>query len=255
MDSASLLGQLQQAQNSTPSAADLFNQASAKYGLPEVRSQVSGLRTTLANTQNAINNVAPSVATRSQGSLVTGGQQSALGNLERQPLDQAYNQENTSLTNRNADLTSLLGQATDEANLGYKAGQDKLSQLKDLYGAANQREQAARDEAFRQAQLTEATAARKASGSGGLDLSGLLGGAASAGGSPTTGANKVDPLAAAIDYANTQKQVARQGTQVPTFFREGVLKQLQHQYGSYLTPQQINEIVYKQVFPDNWNKR
>lgn len=220
-----------------------------------MRSQVSGLRTTLANTNAAINNVAPSVAARSQGSLVTGGQQSALANLERQPLDRAYSEQSTSLTNRNADLTNLLGEATNEANLGYRAGQDRISQLKDLYGAATAREQAARDEAYRQAVFAEqkASSARAASGSGGLDLSGLLGGAVNAG--ATTGGNKVDALAAAIDFANTQKAVARGGTQVPTFFRESVLKQLQKQYGSYLTPQQLSEIVYKQVFPDNWNKR
>lgn len=143
MDSATLLQQLKDTQASTPSASDLYNQASAKYGLPEIRSQVSGLRTTLANTNAAINNVAPSVAARSQGSLVTGGQQSALANLERQPLDKAYATENTALGNANSDLTSKLGEATNEANLGYKTGQDKVSGIKDLLSVATQREQAA----------------------------------------------------------------------------------------------------------------
>lgn len=129
-----------------------------------MRQNVSGLRTTLANTQSAINNVAPSVATRSQGSLVTGGQQSALGNLERQPLDKAYGEENTSLGNANSDLTNLLGQAGTQADLGYKSSQDKIANLKDLYTAAAQREQAQRDEAFRQQQLADQrTATAKAS--------------------------------------------------------------------------------------------
>lgn len=155
MDSATLLGQLQQAQANTSSASDLYNSAVSKYNIPEIRSSVAGLRTTLANTNSAINNVAPSVAARSQGTLVTGGQQNALANLERQPLDRAYAEENTSLTNKNADLTNLLGEAQNEANLGYKSGQDKIANLKDLLTVATNREQAQRDEAYRASQAAE----------------------------------------------------------------------------------------------------
>lgn len=158
MDSATLMQQLKDTQAGTPDAATLYNTAVNKYGIPEIRGTVAGLRTTLANTSSAINNVTPSVAARSQGSLVTGGQQARLANLERAPLDTALATENTALGNASSDLNSKLGEATNEANLGYKAGQDKISGLKDLLTVATNREQAQRDEAYRQQQAAEAKA-------------------------------------------------------------------------------------------------
>lgn len=155
MDSATLLGQLQTTQQNTPDAATLYNNAVNSLGIPEIRQNVAGLRTTLANTQSAIDNVAPSVAARSQGSLVTGGQQAALGNLERQPLDKAFASENTALSNKNADLSNLLSEASGTADRAYKSGQDKISNLKDLLTVATNREQAQKDEAYRAAQAAE----------------------------------------------------------------------------------------------------
>jgi hypothetical protein len=68
MDSATLARKLADYDANPVTSANALNEALGKYGVPEIRNTVSGLRTTVANTTNALNNVDPSVTGRTSGS-------------------------------------------------------------------------------------------------------------------------------------------------------------------------------------------
>jgi hypothetical protein len=73
-------------------------------GVPEIRNNVAGLRTTVANTTNALNNVDPSVTGRTSGSLVTEAQRQRLVNMERAPIASELQNESGNLNTQNQIL-------------------------------------------------------------------------------------------------------------------------------------------------------
>lgn len=155
MDSATLASQLA-AYNAKPvTATDALNTALNTFGVPEIRNTVSGLRTTVANTNSALNAVDPSVTGRTQGSLVTEAQRERQVNNERAPIAQNLTDENKSLTDQQQALTDALGQATTTANnqvSDYNAGR---TALQGEYDMEYQREQDAASKAAAAAAAAE----------------------------------------------------------------------------------------------------
>lgn len=154
-DSATLASQLA-AYNANPvTSTGALNDALGQFGVPEIRNTVSGLRTTVANTTAALNNVDPSVTGRTQGSLVTEAQREAQVNNERAPIAQNLTDENNSLNQNQSDLTDALNQATTLANnkvSDYNAGR---TALQDEYTTEYQKEQDAASQAAAQAAAAE----------------------------------------------------------------------------------------------------
>lgn len=152
MDSAAIAQQLQQYDQKKVTSADALNEALKQYGVPEIRNTVAGLRTTLANTQNAYNSVDPSVTGRTQGSLVTEAQRTKQVANERAPIAGQLSDQSHALSQNTQDLNDALGQAntlaTNKVN-DYNSGR---AALQDQYNTTYKREQdAAAAEAQRQA--------------------------------------------------------------------------------------------------------
>jgi len=155
MDSATITKQLQDAQNAAENPLDIYDRSVNELGVGDVRNRVNSIRGTLLNTENLLNGVDSSVTGRTSGSLVTEAQRQRLVNLERQPLAQQYGQQQSALGNETANLSDLLGQASNRSNLISTGQQQKIGNLKDLLSVATQKEAAARAqaEADRQYQL------------------------------------------------------------------------------------------------------
>lgn len=156
MDSASLANQISQYDKTPVNSVDALNSAMAQYGVPEMRQQVAGLNTTITNTQNALNNVDPSVTGRTQGSLVTEAQREKQVNNERAPIAQQLTSQQGALgtaTNglsdaeKNAELL-----ATNKVN-DYNTGRQALV---DQYNMTTARETAAAQAASDAAKQNEA---------------------------------------------------------------------------------------------------
>lgn len=171
MDSQSLFNQLQDYDKNRKSSVDVLNDAMGKYGVPEIRSRVSGLRTTLSNTENALNAVDPSVTGRTQGSLVSEAQRQKQVANERAPIAQQYGEQTKALGNESANLSDQLQAAQLLAQnqvSDYDRGRQALSSQYDavLGREAEKRRREEADRAY-QFQVQAANDARRAaSGSG-----------------------------------------------------------------------------------------
>jgi len=122
-------------------STDALNSALSQFGVPEIRNTVSGLRTAVTNTSNALNAVDPSVTGRTQGSLVTEAQREKQVANERAPIAGQLSDQTHALDQGQQDLTTALGQATTSATNkvnDYNAGR---SNLESEYGMAYKTEQ------------------------------------------------------------------------------------------------------------------
>jgi hypothetical protein len=136
-------------------SASALNEALGKYGVPEIRNTVSGLRTTVANTTNALNNVDPSVTGRTSGSLVTEAQRQRLVNMERTPIAQQLGTQSGALGTQEKTLQDALSQATGEADRRVSDYTTGRSALQSQYDSAYKREQDAADRAAQAAAAAE----------------------------------------------------------------------------------------------------
>lgn len=174
--SQDLYKQLTDYDSTRKNSVDVLNDALGKYGVPEIRNRVSGLRTTLSNTESALNAVDPSVTGRTQGSLVTEAQRSKQVANERAPIAEQYGQFSRSLGDANADLTDreraaqLLAQGQQS---DWETGRRTLAERYSLATSA-EAEQRRREEADRAFALETRKANSASSGLSGLG--GLLGG-------------------------------------------------------------------------------
>jgi site-specific DNA-cytosine methylase len=179
------------------SSVDVLNEAMSKYGVPEIRSRVSGLRTTLSNTENALNAIDPSVTGRTQGSLVTEAQRSKQVANERAPIAEQYGTFSRSLGDAQSDLSDQerAAQVLAEGQLNdYESGRQALAGRYQL-ATDRENEQRRQLEADRAYQLQSQEAARQAkAASAGYNFGG-----ATASATPST---KADP------YASVNKQGA-----------------------------------------------
>lgn len=140
-NSQEALQQLQQFQSSRANPLDIYSKATQDLGVGDVRGRVTGLRNTLLNTENLLNQVEGSVTGRTQGSLVTEAQRQRLANLERQPLAAQYGQQSKGLANEQATLSDLLNQAQQRSSMEFQGLQTKEQSLRDVYNSMFQREQ------------------------------------------------------------------------------------------------------------------
>lgn len=163
-NSQQLATQLAQYDANRKGSADVLNEAMGKYGVPEIRSRVSGLRTTLTNTENALNAVDPSVTGRTQGSLVTEAQRSKQVANERAPIAEQYGAFSRSLADTQSNLSDQerAAQLLAQGQLNdYEAGRSALSSRYTL-ALDRENEQRRREEADRAYQLQVQEAQRQA---------------------------------------------------------------------------------------------
>jgi len=167
MDSATLAKQIASYDAAPVTSTSALNEALGQFGVPEIRKTVSGLRSTVANTSAALDNVDPSVTGRTQGSLVTEAQRQKQVANERAPIAGQLTKFSGALNDNERALQDALGQATTVANnrvADYTRGRDALQSQ---YDTTYKREQdAAAAEANRQAlQLQRQQSSSKASSS------------------------------------------------------------------------------------------
>lgn len=123
------------------SSADILNEAMTSYGVPEIRSRVAGLRTTLGNTEAALNAVDPSVTGRTSRSLVTEAQRQRIVANERQPLAQQYSSQSGALTTESANLNDQQSAAkllAEQKINDYTTGRNALQSQYDIAYTAEQ---------------------------------------------------------------------------------------------------------------------
>lgn len=143
MDSATVANQLAQYDKGRVTSVDATNQALAQFGVPEIRKSVADMRTTIANTQNSLKAVEPSVTGRTSRSLVTeAGRQKQVA-TERAPIaeqlagqNDALGQQSTMLNEANNQAMQLATNRVNDWNTGRQA-------LQSQYDTTYSREQAA----------------------------------------------------------------------------------------------------------------
>jgi hypothetical protein len=179
MDTASIAAQIAEYDKTRKSSNDVLNDAMTKYGIPEIRSRVSGLRTTLSNTENALNAVDPSVTGRTSRSLVTEAQRQAQVNNERAPIAEQYGQQSRALSTESANQNDALQAAkllAENQINDYNTGRQALTSRYDIANS-QEMERRRREEADRTFRLQESEAKRAAAALAGYNIGGGGGGA------------------------------------------------------------------------------
>ena len=192
MDSGSILRELQDYDARRVNSVDVLNDAMSKYGVPEIRKRVSGLRTTLSNTESALNAVDPSVTGRTQGSLVTEAQRQRQVANERAPIAEQYGQQSRALGDETSNLSEQLqaAQLLAQNRVGdYDRGRTALQSRYDTV-LSREAEQRRREEADRAFRLQEQQAADARRAAAAALASPTFGGGGS---TPRPSAPKTDP--------------------------------------------------------------
>lgn len=164
MDTATIAKQIADYDSTRKNSTDVLNDAMTKYGIPEIRSRVSGLRTTLSNTENALNSVDPSVTGRTQGSLVTEAQRSKQVANERAPIADQYGQQSRALATESANQSDALSAAkllAENQINDFSAGRQALQSRYDIANS-QEMERRRREEADRAFNLQKQAAAQAA---------------------------------------------------------------------------------------------
>ncbi len=143
------------------STQDIQNEAESKYNVSGISSRLSGLRTMVGNLENSLENVDPSVRSRTSGGFATEGQNQALINREQQPIlgNLAKQQRAYGDTQQGFSMSSAL--AGDLARNIRSDDETAYQRLLDQYNAATAQEQAA--EAKRQFDVQQKAAAKSVS--------------------------------------------------------------------------------------------
>ena len=180
MDSKALAAQIAEQDAKRVNSTDAMNEALAQYGVPEIRKNVAAMRTTVANTNNALKAVDPSVTGRTQNSLVTEAQRAKIVNNERAPIADQLTEQTGALGTMTADaneaemLATMLAQnrvadwergrqaLQSRYDMTYKAEQDTLA--KQLAEEERRRAQADSDRNY-QLKVRELAASQANAGS------------------------------------------------------------------------------------------
>lgn len=141
MDSKALAGQLAEYDSKRVNSADAMNEALGQYGVPEIRKTVSGLRSTIANTNNALKAVDPSVTGRTQGSLVTEAQRQRQVVNERAPIAEQLGSQTGALGEQTTALNDAMSQATMLATNRVNDWQSGRQALQSRYDTTYKQEQ------------------------------------------------------------------------------------------------------------------
>lgn len=168
--SAGALSALQSAQGSQQSGQQILQGQEQSLGIPGEQQQVSGLRQAITNTTNLLNNVAPSVYGRTQGSLETTAQAGREIQNETAPIQSKLAGLNSSDSQAESDLNTNLSRAGTQAQLQQTDQQNQLGYLEDLYKSLYGKEQdaASSAESAREFNVSQANGVAKSSSSGGL---------------------------------------------------------------------------------------
>jgi hypothetical protein len=180
MDSKTLAGQIADYDSKRVTSVDAMNEAAAQFGLPEIRKNVAGMRTTIANTQNSLNAVDPSVTGRTQGSLVTEAQRQRQVANERAPIAEqlqgqtgAYQTATGDLKDAESNATMLATSRVNDWQAGRQALQGRYDMVKqreddDLaHQLASEQERRRREESDREYALSKQSMNIKAAAGGG----------------------------------------------------------------------------------------
>lgn len=184
--SAQIAQELAKYDKSRKSSADVLNESMAQFGVPEMRGRVANLRTTLTNTENALNAVDPSVTGRTSRSLVTEAQRSAIVNKEREPIAAQYGSQARLLGDESQNLTAQEAAANQLAQGRISDYQTGRSAIESRYQMASSSEAAK----LAKAQADRAYKLQKLQGDRSYQLS--LASAARSGGSSSTAATTKD---------------------------------------------------------------
>jgi hypothetical protein len=174
-------------------------QANSQFGVGQAQQQVQGLRTSLQNTNNLLQQVAPSVMGRTANSLVTSAQANRQIQNEQAPLNTQFNQEDQAYSNANQDYQSALQQADQlaNANLGFQGQHQSYLQgiYNDLYTQEQNAAQLAADKYAADASVKAAGASGASPSFGGLGMSGIGGSGVGTGMTPfPKGTNPQDAI-------------------------------------------------------------
>jgi hypothetical protein len=174
-NSQQALANLQNTQSAAKSPEQLMQSANQQYGVDAAQQQVSGLRGAIAKTTGLLNQVAPSVYGRTQGSLVTNAQATRQIGNEQQPIRQDLSRLGEQYGQASGDLNTAEGRAQTQAQLAMTGQQGQLSYLQQLYGSLQDKEQkeAALAEQRREADLSAATSRASSASSPSYSLGGV----------------------------------------------------------------------------------
>jgi len=259
--STDALKQLQTYQQGMAAPDALVQEANKQYGVDQAGQNLSGLRSSLTRTSNLLNQVAPSVYGRTRQSLVSSAQAGRQIANEQAPIQQNLSDLGQNYNTAYQDYQDSANRANQAAQLRSTGQQSQLSYLQQIYSNLQSSEQAARDEAFRQAQLAEQTrqfnanlaASKAAAGSSASGLAGLLGGGGTSGSGQSAVAPSRQTLATGAAQTAKDQLLRIYGSgQVAPFARERVLQSLQRQFPD-VPANVLSDIIYKQVFPDGWD--
>lgn len=227
--------------------------AESKYGVGALQTQLDSLRSLSSNLKRGVDNVDPSVTGRTQGSLVTEAQRSAIVNNERQPLVKQFNEVGGQIGDTSSQYQNATGLASNYSNTLMQNDSQKYSELFGQYTTLSEQERAAAqaaeqkrqfdiDQAEKQRQfnmsLAEQQAARKsaASSGSGLSLGGLGAGTSGTPAAPGISDHLQADIAQLIprDYASRFLSGYTERTAIP---------KLQKLYPE-IPPAQVAQMVY-----------
>lgn len=145
----------------------LMQSANNQFQVGQQQQQVGGLRQAVNNTENLLNQVAPSVMGRTANSLVTSAQADRQIANEQAPLNTQLNKENQDYNQANANLVQSQDQASQLANAEMTGQSQRQSYLQGIYNDLYTQEQNAAQLASNERIANTNAAASRASGGGG----------------------------------------------------------------------------------------
>src|ERR1700761_7592943 len=169
--SSAALSQLESTENSAQDPNAILQQQQQQLGVNNAQQTVQGLQGAINSTTKLLQQVAPSVMGRTQGSLVTSAQANKQIENEQAPLNTTLSNDTNQYNQANTNLNNLQNQAQTAASGIYQGQQDKLSYLQNLYNSLYGQEKDAADLAEQQ---REANLSASSSANSGLDIGSIL---------------------------------------------------------------------------------
>jgi uncharacterized membrane protein YgcG len=126
-----LFGELGTADNQLHSPVDVYNAALDSLGMADARTRVQGLRESLLNSQNLLNNVAGDVQARTQDFNVSDNQRRHLTATESEPLTNQVDVMSRALTGAQGDYQDIINEGKTQADLTFQGDQAKRSAVMD----------------------------------------------------------------------------------------------------------------------------
>lgn len=123
---------------------DLYKATLESLGITDARANVTGLRTSLLNTENLIKNVEGDVSARTSEALVTENQKRRLVSMEQQPLAERASSEGRNLEVALGDYNMIMNEGKAQTDMQYQFQRDQRAALADrlqtAIGQANNKE-------------------------------------------------------------------------------------------------------------------